>query len=230
VFNVTVGGGDEDYQMKKSLLIQTISLCFSILFLSFTTLYAQSEKEFKTYEGHKQQFLIDIPEGWSAYEQWNPFAGTSTLTGMVIFSKENIAKMDIDDQLEAMARWDIGIMPSFFVDRHPKNKRMSCDHFEKKEIKSVTKMIKKDSMFDRDRKVISPLTATPISFGGCKGIRLKGETEKQNGTRWVVDIHAASDGKVLYLFSLRNIKENFEKNLSVYEKAMSTVKLTSVEG
>lgn len=216
--------------MKKSLLIQTISLCFSILFLSFTTLYAQSQKEFKTYEGHKQQFLIDIPEGWSAYEQMAVFTGPRP-TGMVIFSEENFANIkSFENQLEAMSRWDTGIMPSFFVDRHPKNKRMSCGHFEKKETKSVTKMLKRDSMFDRDRKVISPLTATPISFGGCKGIRLKGETEKQDGTRWVIDVHAVSDGEILYLFSLRNIKENYEKNSSVYEKAMSTVKLTSGEG
>ncbi|MCH9025787.1 MAG: hypothetical protein IIA05_01575 [Proteobacteria bacterium] len=224
--------------MKKSLLIQTISLCFSILFLSFTTLYAQSQKEFKTYEGHKQQFLIDIPEGWFVHDQWEAITGMSSPTGMVFFTKENIAKIKMSAEteeellagLEAMARIDIGDMPSFFVDRHPKNKRMSCGHFEKKETKSVTKMLKKDSMFDRDRKVISPLTATPISFGGCKGIRLKGETEKQNGTRWVMDVHAVSDGEILYLFSLRNIKENYEKNLSVYEKAMSTVKLTSGEG
>ncbi len=214
--------------MKKSPLIQTISLCFSILFLSFATLYAQSQKEFKTYEGHKQQFLIDIPEGWSAYEQMAAITGPSP-TGMVIFSEENIANMAFGQQLDAMARMDTGGMPSFFVDRHPKNKKMSCDHFEKGEIKSVTKMIERDSMFDRDRKVISPLTATPISFGGCKGIRLKGETEKQDGTdRWVVDVYAASDGEFLYLFSLRNIKGNYEKNLSVYEKAMSTLKLTSV--
>jgi len=215
--------------MKKSLLIQTISLCFSILFLSFTTLYAQSQKEFKTYEGHKQQFLIDIPEGWSANEQMAAITGPSP-TGVVIFSEDNIANMGIGQQLGAMARMDTGEMPSFFVDRHPKNKKMSCDHFEKGEIKSVTKMIKRDSMFDRDRKVISPLTATPISFGGCKGIRLKGETEKQDGTRWVVDAYAASDGEFLYLFSLRNIERFYEKNLSVYEKAMSTVKLTLAEG
>ena len=100
VFDVTVGGSDEDYQMKKSLLIQTISLCFSILFLSFTTLYAQSQKEFKTYEGHKQQFLIDIPEGWSAYEQLAFITGPRA-TGMVIFSEENFANIkSIENQLE----------------------------------------------------------------------------------------------------------------------------------
>ena len=192
------------------------------------TKYAQSQKEFKTYEGHKQQFLIDIPEGWSAYEQMAVITGPRP-TGMVIFSEENIANMEnLGQQLDAMARWDIGIMPSFFVDRHPKNKKMSCNYFEKKETKSVTKMLKKDNMFARDRKVITPLTVTPISLGGCKGIRLKGETEKQDGTRWVMDVHAVSDGEILYLFSLRNIKENYEKNLSVYEKAMSTVKFTSV--
>ena len=148
---------------------------------------------------------------------------------MVIFSKEDISKMEIQNQLQALASIDTGGMPSFFVDRLPRKKKMSCSRFGKKETKLVLKLIKKDRMFGRDRKIIAPLEASHTSFGGCKGIRIKGETEKQGGARWIIDMHAVSDGKILYLFTLRNIKNNYEKNLSVYEKAMSTVQLTAIE-
>ena len=106
---------------------------------------------------------------------------------------------------------------------------MNCSRFGKKETKLVLKLIKRDRMFGRDRKVIAPPEASHTSFAGCEGIRIKGETEKQDGTRWVIDMHAVSDGKILYLFTLRNIKKNYEKNLSIYEKAMSSVQLTSIE-
>ena len=43
----------------------------------------------------------------------------------------------------------------------------------------------------------------------------------------MMDVAAVSDGKILYLFSLRNIKENYESNLGLYEKAISTVRLTA---
>jgi hypothetical protein len=44
-----------------------------------------------------------------------------------------------------------------------------------------------------------------------------------------MDVYAVSDGKTLYLFSLRNIKEYYEKDLEIYEKAISTLKLTGSE-
>ena len=40
---------------------------------------------------------------------------------------------------------------------------------------------------------------------------------------------AVSDGKVLYLFSLRNTAENFAKNLETYEKEIGTVRLAPRE-
>ena len=202
--------------------------CFLMFFIS-AVVPAQAAGMVETYKDYQHQFLVDLPAGWSAYEQMKAITGKSSPNGMVIFSKEDISKMEIQDQLKTMANADTGAIPSFFVDRLPKKNKMSCKSFGKKEAKSVLKLIKKDKMFSRDRKIIAPLETSFISFGGCEGIRIKGETEKQDGTRWVIDIHAASDGKILYLFTLRNIKNNYEKNLGIYEEAMSTVKLTSTE-
>ena len=215
--------------MNNRQSIQASVVTYFLIFLIPAVVSAQEVGEFDTYKEHQHQFLVDLPAGWSAYEQMKAITGKATPTGMIIFSKENIAKMDFNDQLKAMKKWDAGEMPSFFVDRLPKKKKMSCNHFGKNEIKLVTKLIKKDIMFGRDRKVIMSLSAKPIPFGGCEGVRLKGETEKQDGTRWVMDVHAVSDGKLLYMFALRNIKENYVNNINTYEKAMSTVQLTSIE-
>ena len=138
--------------------------------------------------------------------------------------------MELEDQSKTLVSISAGEIPSFFVDRAPKTKKMSCSRFGKNETKVVLDLIKKDVMFGRDWKIIAPPEATPTSFRGCEGIRIKGEAEKQDGTRWIVDAHAVSDGKILFLFALRNIKKNYKKNLSVYEKAMSTVQLTSIDG
>jgi len=208
---------------------QTTAFLYFFSLLIPAVVPAQAAGEFATYKGHQNQFLVNIPIEWSAYEQMKAITGKASPTGMVIFSKDNISKMEIQNQLKTMASIDTGEMPSFFVDRLPRKKKMSCSRFGKKETKLVLKLIENDKMFGRDRKIIAPLEANHTSFGGCEGIRIKGETEKQDGTRWILDMHAVSDGKILYLFTLRNIKNNYEKNLSIYEKAMSTVQLTSVE-
>ena len=179
------------------------------------------------FEGLKGQFTIELPQGWSAYDQKKTITGKASPTGMVVFSQVNIAEMGIDDQMKTMVRIDTGELPSFFVDRGPKKKKMSCRYFEKKEVKEVLKVLKRDPMFGRDRKVVRALETQPVTIGGCKGYRIRGEAQKPDGTMWVMDVHVVSDGKILYLFSLRNVKENYESNLGLYEKAISTVRLTA---
>ncbi len=82
-------------------------------------------------------------------------------------------------------------------------------------------------MFGSDRFVSQDLYSETISIGDCQGLRIRGRTKKADGTEKVVDVHALSDGNTLYLFSLRNIAENYDKNLEVYEEAVSTVRLPS---
>ena len=45
----------------------------------------------------------------------------------------------------------------------------------------------------------------------------------------MVDVRAVSDGKTLYLFSLRNTATNYSRNIETFEKALATLKLSSSE-
>ncbi len=187
---------------------------------------AQATGGFKTYTGHQHQFLIDLPPGWFAYDQIGAATGTKGPTGPVTFSPVNITEMGFNDAIHTIANIAIGAIPSFFVDRHPKEKKMSCRYFAKEEVKEVLKILKRAPMFGSDRKVLKALEAQPVTIGGCKGYRIRGETQLPNGTIYVNDVHALSDGKILYLFSLKNIKTYYESNLGFYEKAISTVQLS----
>jgi hypothetical protein len=42
-------------------------------------------------------------------------------------------------------------------------------------------------------------------------------------------VRAVSDGKVLYLFSLRNRAGNYARNIAVFDKAMGTLELAKGE-
>ena len=106
---------------------------------------------------------------------------------------------------------------------------MSSDNFGDKQKKEVLKMLKKDLIFANDKKAAKELQAEKMSIGGCVGLRIRGEAKETDDKNWVLDVHAVSDGEILYLFSLRNLEENYKKNLAVYERAISSVVLTSVK-
>lgn len=61
-----------------------------------------------------------------------------------------------------------------------------------------------------------------IELGGCQALKLEGR-----GREWILDVRAVSDGKTLYLFSLRNRADNFARNRGVYEAALATLRLSS---
>ena len=118
----------------------------------------------------------------------------------------------------------IGKLPSFFVERVPAIWNTACKRFPEKAKQQVTKVIRKN--FGKSR-IVKELQARAISIGGCKGFRIRGEVQAHRGDTWVHDVHVVSDGTVMYLFTLRNIKENYEKKLEVYENTIATVRLTA---
>lgn len=176
--------------------------------------------------GHEAQFVIQLPEGWTAYDQTFAMTKRRGPYGMVIFSPADVTQLPVEKQVEALRKMDTGEMPSFFVDRQKAPKGASCENFPEEAQKATIQMIGKDRMVGGDRKVIEPLRAEPVSVGGCRAIRVRGRTQRGDGTEWVLDAHVVSDGQTLYLFSLRNISEHFKKNAEIYERAVSTVKLS----
>ena len=203
---------------------------------------AQVPEGFVIYEGHKDQFTIALPPGWSVYDQSRQPGASRGFFDVVIFSPVDLSPMSgrfgPGDETKArefgaaLGRIATGETPSISVNRHPAEKGMSCDSFQKKAQERVLSMVKENETKDRnkDRKLIEPFRAEPISLGGCQGVWVRGRTEAPDGKQWAVDVRAASDGTLLYLFLLRNAAQYFESNFVVYQAAMSSLKFAAAKG
>ncbi len=70
--------------------------------------------------------------------------------------------------------------------------------------------------------------AARIELAGCQAFKIAGRAAKgPEKTEWVVDVRALSDGKILYLLSLRNKADSYVKNLETFEKVLDTLKLSA---
>ncbi len=186
---------------------------------------------FVLYEGLKGQFTIRIPEGWMAYDQSQALKGVPGRFGMVFF----LPSKDFASQFaggrafmspEVMHKVDSGEIASFFVEREAADKGMSCTGFSEKAEKKLVDLIGKDPVI-RGKNALEPAHAEPAVVGGCKGLRIRAKGQPSPGTPWVADAYMASDGETLYIFSLRNLAENYEKNADIFQKAVSTAKLSA---
>jgi len=189
-------------------------------------LSAQDTGATEIYSGCQYQFVIDLPSGWSGYNQ-NRALGRAMRFGMIVFSEGKIDPVERAGQGSELAKADTGQKPSFFVDRGPAGKGMSCAGFSKGAAKDVDRRLRSGPMFGRDRKVIRDLTPEEVTIGDCRALRFRAETQAPDGQLSAMDVHALSDGKTLYLFALRNPKQFFDRNLPVYEASMKTVRLAA---
>ena len=127
---------------------------------------------------------------------------------------------------EVIKKIDTGEIPSFFVQQMPAEKGMSCTGFTDKAEKWVREMVS----FGRGATILEAPHSEPSPVAGCKGVRVRGSGQAPGGNApWVVDMYAASDGKTLYIFSLRNHADNFKKNAEVFQKAVSTARLAAAK-
>ncbi|HEX6901637.1 MAG TPA: hypothetical protein VF789_18055 [Thermoanaerobaculia bacterium] len=183
----------------------------------------------------KDQFTIVLPESWAVYDQTAAITGKPALLGMVFFSAEPMLspgeKVLNPDAPEAFLRVDRGDVPSFFVDRHPAGKGLSCSRLTRNARTDIELMVGNDPIFGGlARQMLLPRRpqTSLIELAGCQALKLEGRGRMgPEKTEWIMDVRAVSDGKTLYLFSLRNTAANFAKNFEVYEAALATLRLSS---
>lgn len=187
---------------------------------------------FVLYEGSKEQFIIGLPKDWTAYDQGQMMkaAGIDRSTGrfgdMIIFYQSKDSTHGLLESPELMGKVDTGELPSFFLQKQPADKGMACTGFSEKAEKKAIDAIGKDPNF-KGKNAVEPAHAEPANVGGCKGLRIRAKGQRSPGAPLVADAYAASDGVTLYMFSLRNPADNYEKNVDVFQKAISTLKLSA---
>jgi len=218
--------------MMKSLSTLWSRAAIAVALTSTVAVPAPLQEPLVPFEGLKEQFTISLPAGWTVYNQTEVLSGKPGPHGMLFFSAEPVAKPGekIADQA-ALRRVDTGEIPSFFVDRHLAMKGMSCSKF--KADYEVATMVGNDPVFGGAmRRMLRPLPpkSKRVELAGCQGVKIEGRGHMgPEKTEWVIDVRAVSDGKTLYLFSLRNTATNYSKNLETFERALATLKLSSSE-
>ena len=187
-------------------------------------------------DGLKDQFTIILPEGWAVYDQTAAFTGKPGLYGMVFFAAEPVLSPgekvpSTAESMETLLRIDRGDVPSFFVDRHSAGRGMSCSKLTRNARTGIELMVGRDPIFGGlARQMFLPNRphTSLIELGGCQALKLEGRGRVgPEKTEWILDVRAVSDGRTLYLFSLRNPADNFARNRGVYEAALATLRLSS---
>jgi len=130
--------------------------------------------------------------------------------------------------VELMGKIDTGSLPSFFLQRLRADKGMSCSGFSDKAEKKALDLIGKDPEF-KGKNAVEAAHAEPADVGGCKGLKIRAKGQRPQGPPLVAEAYVASDGETMYVFSLRNPADTFDKNVDVYHKAISTLRLAAAK-
>ena len=176
---------------------------------------ADAAEDFAPFEGFKEQFTVALPSGWHVYNQSEAISRKQSPFGVVFFSAQPLTKPgEKTADIELLATADTGEIATSFVNRQPAGNGMTCSEF---------------SRVAGGRLVPTQFLPKRIVLGGCQGFRvlMRAKYSKPEKAEWVVDVRAASDGKVLYLFSLRARAEHYETVLGTFENALATLKLSS---
>lgn len=183
--------------------------------------------------GIRDQFEMVLPAGWSVYEQTEAVTGKPSAVGMVIFSAEPLTKAGAATaDAESLVRVDTGELPSFFVERTVADKGMKCEKLSRTTVYNIGTTLQQDPSVSTAGRRIFGGGLEPghkdIEIGGCRGVRFVIQAHEKDPSRHrVIDVRAVSDGKTLYLFSLRNAGVHYASNLEAFDKAVASVRFTS---
>jgi hypothetical protein len=180
--------------------------------------------------GLRDQLSITLPEGWVVWDESEVASGTPGPVGMVVFSAESVMKGPTAPPDHALiARVYSGEIPTFFLERVPARKGMSCDKLSRGTILDVGSRVARDPSVSTSNWVYRGGNPPheDVEIGGCRGVRFVIEFEKKDPAKHrVLDERVASDGKTLYLFKLRTDGSHYAKNLEVFERAVASVRFT----
>lgn len=209
-------------QMRRRIEVTTTTM----LGLLFAAEHAGAQEEpADAPRNVASQFVITLPSGWSIYDQ-SAALGQTDGTGVVIFSAEPVTKPG--EQLadvELIRKVDSGEIASFFVDRMPAGKKVTCEKLPNATTYEIgQRMMQDPAMASPLRMFAPPPSAGDIKLGGCNGAKMRVEGQKKDPLKhWIVDVRAVSDSKFLFIFSLRNRADHYERNLPAFESALATV-------
>lgn len=188
-------------------------------------------ESYKTYLGNRNQFTIDLPLGWHVIDQ-SPYSDA----GVIAFYSQPIELTPDKDPairrqqeqafmklLDDMSR---GALPTFFMDRYKASKGMSCLGYDASAQKRKLKIFSTADALGKKPKVIGKPEVSNVDFGGCRGIKVSLSADTAYGSTMQMLVYSAAIDGMTYDFALLTDTQYFEQNLSWFERAIASVRLT----
>ena len=213
---------------------------FGIL-LFFSTAIAEPEsgpatndadgQTYKTYNGNRDQFTLELPDGWYVFDQ-SPYSEH----GIVAFYSEPVElKLDKDPEVARLQQVALitlmndmtrGKKATFFADRYKADKGMDCSGFDARAQKRKVKIYSNADALGRKPKLVGQPEVSSVDFGGCQGMRVLLRANIQSGMTMQMLVYSAAVDGITYDFALLTEADYFERNLEWFERVMSSVRLT----
>lgn len=169
----------------------------------------------QTYDELDRHFTLAYPEGWSSYHRVIVDAGDNRILGRLTFSVAEVpegraaASPEAQEEVErTLSRIDRGEIAAFEVLREESGDGMSCQGFSKHGLRRL-----QERFAFRD--------AVPVSFGGCRGLRVTTAGPDLRVDRGFV----AHDG-ILYVLSHRTAADDPQRGAEEFAEALRTLRFS----
>lgn len=189
---------------------------------------------FETYQGLKEQFTIELPEGWHVVDQ-NAAMGRLGPYGVVVFSAVETGaakqfKPDEEDAIVAnLRKVSTGEISSFIIERSPSQKRGTCAGYDKKALNKAVQTFTGPAVLGAGAKVVGDPTSEVASIGGCAGVKVTVHYKSQEGVPRSMLAYTVTDGHTNFIIGLRAEDAYFESTLPIFERAVASLRLASAK-
>jgi len=173
---------------------------------------------YKAFDQLDYQIAFAIPADWSTYVQSMVIVDGQARWGTIIFSSDP-GERQLPDGPE--------VPPAFFLERRETSRGMDCDGFTPKAHARLLDQIADDPLFGTGYDVVESPRVSPITLGGCSGVRVEARSLAAGGSIAVLDMRIIAKRDTLYLFGLRSPEQSHDAYLEAFEKSLATVRLSS---
>lgn len=207
------------------------ALLLSLSAFAQSELPADSDATFKPYQGNRDQFTLEIPDGWHVVDQ-SPYGDAGVIA---FYSQPMQVRLDKDPEIARQQQRDFekmlngflsGELPSFFMDRYKAGKGMTCAGFDKRAQKKKLSIYVKSDVLGKKSKVIGEPEVSAAPLGGCQGLKVLINANTADGRTMKMLIYTAAVDDVTYDVVLITEPQYFAQNLPWFERVISTMRLT----
>lgn len=207
------------------------ALLFSLSAFAQTSAPVDDEPAFKPYEGNRDQFTLEIPDGWHVVDQ-SPYADAGVIA---FYSRPVEVKLDKDPAIAEQQKQAFmtmlngmlsGEIPSFFMDRYKADKGMTCTGFDARALKKKLRIYAKSDVLGKKAKLLGEPEVATTPVGGCLGIRVMMRANTSTGATMHMLVYSAAVNGTTYDIVLMTEPQYFAQNLPWFERVVASVRLT----